>query len=183
MSLEAGLTLFAVVVALFLGVRSIRETRNIQRREFRHRLLTEITEWAIKVASWRSENRTVLREMAHVKEGDVRVGLRLFFAHLAEVQDFFAAITGLNTYIYKTSLKFQQGLPEDIQKLINDLKFFTDFLEAWKIRLFTDMTSGKADIDIKQDDVNKTDELAKQCTKSAGVVLDKVADIKAKEIG
>ena len=60
----AGLTFIAIVVALILGIRSIRETRNIQKREFRHRLLNEITEWATKVINWRSENRTVLREMA-----------------------------------------------------------------------------------------------------------------------
>ena len=183
MSLEAGLTLFAVVVALFLGVRSIRETRNIQRREFRHRLLTEITEWAIKVVSWRSDNREVITEMAGIEEGKVRSSLRLFHANIAEVQSFFTAITGLNTYIYKTSLKFQQGLPEDIQKLINDLKIFTDFQEVWRDKLFKDLLSGKADIRIEKDDLDKVDGLAKQATDSAGVVLEKIAVIKAKEIG
>ena len=103
-------------------------------------------------------------------------------AHLGEVQDFFAAITGLNMYVSKVSLTFQQGLPEDIQKLINDLKDFTDFHEAWQEKLFTDIAGGTADIDIEEDS-NKADELAKQIGKSAGVVLEKVADIKGKEIG
>lgn len=175
--------LCGIGVSLFLGLKSLAQTRTIQNKQFKNALLKDIIEWAIKVVSWRSENRTVLREMAHVEEGNVRVSLRLFLAHLAEVQDFFTAITGLNTYIYKISLKFKQGLPEDIHKLISDLKTLTDFNEAWKIRLFTEMTSEKANIDIKQEDVDKVDELAEQCTKSASVVLEKVADIKAKEIG
>ena len=171
-----------ILVALGIGVKSIRETHNIQKREFRHRLLNEITEWATKVVNWRSENRAVLKEMAGIEEGKVRQSLRLMHAHIAEVQNFFTAITGLNMYISTVSLKFQQGLPEDIQKLINDLKAFTDFLEAWQGRLFTDIARGTADIDIEEDS-KKADGFAQQIRKSVGVVLEKVASIKAKEIG
>lgn len=178
----AWITLFAVIVALGIGIASIIHTEIIQKRERKHRLLNEITEWAIKAVSWRSENRAVLKEMATIEEGEVRQSLRLMHAHIAEVRDFFAAITGLNTYISKLSLKFQQGLPEVIQKLISDLEASTDFLEAWRGRLFADICSRKVDIDTSKD-AAEADKLAEQFEKSAGAVLEKVADIKAKEIG
>ena len=117
MDYSAWFTLFAVIVALGIGVTAIVHTEIIQRREQKRRLLNEIAEWAIKVVSWRSESRAVLKEMASIKEGEVRQSLRLMHAHIAEMQMFFTAITGLNTYISKLSLKFQQGLPEVIQKI------------------------------------------------------------------
>lgn len=162
------------------AVWSILQTRNIQKREYKHRRLNEIIEWATKVISWRPENRTVFREMAN-KE-DNRLSQRLMHAHIAEVQAFFTAITGLNKYISKLSLTFQQGLPEDIQKLINDLETFTDFLGAWGGRLFTDIDRGKVNIDMEKDG-KQADELDLQIAKSASIVLEKVADIKGKEIG
>ncbi len=120
-----------IITTLLFGVAvvAIWQTRTIQKHEYKHRRLNELIEWATKVISWRSENRTVFREMASIE--DERLSQRLFHAHIAEVLAFFAAIIGLNKYISKLSLTFQQGLPEDIQKLIVDLKAFTDFHEAW----------------------------------------------------
>ena len=182
MDYSAWLILSAVIVALGIGVTSIVHAEIIQRRERKRRLLNEIAEWAIKVVSWRSENRAVLKEMASIKEGEVRQSLRLMHAHIAEIQVFFTAITGLNAYISKLSLKFQQGLPEVIQKLISDLKASTDFLGAWQGRLFADIERGRVDVDMSEDSA-KADKLAQQFEKSAGAVLEKAADIKAKEIG
>ena len=104
-----------IITTLLFGVAvvAIWQTRIIQKHEYKHRRLNEIIEWATKVISWRCENRTAFREMA--SKEDERLSQRLFHAHLAEVHAFFAAIIGLNKYISKLSLTFQQGLPEDIQ--------------------------------------------------------------------
>jgi len=174
----AWLTLFAVIVALGIGVASIIHTEIIQKRERKRMLLNEITEWATKVISWRSENRFILTELASIKER--RQSERLRHAHILEVINFFATITGLNTYISKVSLTFQQGLPEVVQKLIDDLKAYTYLLHAWQARLFIDIAEGKLDIDME--DAMKADEFSQKLEKSAGAVLEKVADIKTKEI-
>ena len=71
-----------------------------------------------------------------------------------------------------------------MQKLISDLEASTDFLEAWQGRLFADIYSREVDIDnidISKDTA-EADKLAEQFEKSAGAVLEKVADIKTKEI-
>lgn len=170
-----------VTTLLFtVAVIAIWQTRNIQKRELRHRLLNDIIEWATKVINWRSENRTVFREMARLE--DITLSQRLMYSHLAEMQAFFSAITGLNKHITKLSLTFQHGLPEDIQKLIIDLKAFIDFNEAWRKKLFTHIDKETVSTDIEEDS-KKADGLAQQMGESASIILEKVADIKGREIG
>ena len=45
----AGLTLIGIIVALTLGINSIRKTQQLQVRENRQRLLKEIIDWAISI--------------------------------------------------------------------------------------------------------------------------------------
>ncbi len=51
MNIDSWITLAAVLVALGIGVASILQTQNLQKRERRERLLNEIIEWAVDVAS------------------------------------------------------------------------------------------------------------------------------------
>ena len=163
-----------------MAVIAIWQSRNIQKREFRHRLLNDIIEWATRVINWRSENRTVFRDMASIE--DVTLSQRRIHAHIAEVLAFFSSITGLNKYIEKVSLTFQQGLLEDIQKLIADLEAFREFNEVWSNALFNDIDKGQVSMDMREK-TDKADGLALRIKESASIVLEKVADIKGKEIG
>ena len=36
----------SVIVALVLGIRSLRQTKDLRRKEYRHKLLDEIIDWA-----------------------------------------------------------------------------------------------------------------------------------------
>ena len=49
MDIGNWITLFAVIVALGIGVASILHTQRLQTKERKERLLNEIIEWAIKV--------------------------------------------------------------------------------------------------------------------------------------
>jgi len=184
----AGLTLIGIVVALIVGIKSILATHSIQKREFRYRLLNEIAEWAIKPVAWRSENREVFREMARIKPkpGEDRDGGRLVHAHIAEVQDFFSEIVGMDSSVVKLSLTFQQGLPEGIQELAKNLRDFMKFLDSWREKLFADMTGDKVETGLDENwplDEMSAEKLTLQVEKSARVVLEKIAELKAKEIG
>ncbi len=171
-----------IITTLLFGIAvvAIWQTRTIQKREYKHRRLNEIVEWVTKIISWHSETKEIFKEMAN-KE-DVRPSQRLYHAHILEVQAFLATIMGLYTYIGRLSLTFKQGLPEDLLKLMNDLKSFTDFHGAWARRLFADIDRGTVNIDTREDE-KQADELALQMEKSASIVLEKIADIKGKEIG
>ena len=83
-AVSALITLIALVVAFSLGIRSIRETRNIQRREYRNSLLNEITQWATRVIDWRYENRTALTQASGLLE--VRQNQRFLFLHLVTLR-------------------------------------------------------------------------------------------------
>lgn len=96
---SAIILLGGIGASMFFGLRSLSQTKTMQKKELRHRLLNEIADWAIRVITWRAENRWVFREMARIEEGQVRQSKRLTHAHLAEVLDFFSAITGLSTYV------------------------------------------------------------------------------------
>ena len=48
---SAVFLLAAMAVSLFIGLKSIRETRDIQKRQFRHGLLKEIVDWATEITT------------------------------------------------------------------------------------------------------------------------------------
>jgi hypothetical protein len=48
-AIAAGATLAAVAVALYFGVKSLRQTRDIQQSERKQRQITDIEEWAKEV--------------------------------------------------------------------------------------------------------------------------------------
>lgn len=45
----AGLTFIGIVIALVLGIRSINETRKMQRAQFIQRFVDDITEWVLNI--------------------------------------------------------------------------------------------------------------------------------------
>lgn len=179
-----------LAIATFMLIRHSKEQEE-QRRETellkekrgrKERILNEIIEWAIRITTWRSENRTILREMAKVT--DITKSQRLMHAHIAEVRDFFVGITGLNEYVVKIASGFQQGLPEAIEKLIDDLKSLLGFLEEWQLKLVAEITSSsvdKAQSSIVENSI-KADDLSGQVINSVRVVLEKAAEIKTRDV-
>ena len=176
----ALITFIALVVAFSLGIQSIRETRNIQRREYRNSLLNEITQWATKVINWRYENRTALTPASELLE--IRQNQRFLFLHLGEILDYFSSITNCGVYILDVSRMFQQDLPQDVRKLVDDLNAYTNLLESFQQIVKADF--GKDPLEINNTDKasNKADTLAQQAVNSAICVLKKVATIKANEM-
>ncbi len=61
MEISEFLTLLAIVVALTIGVTGILQTRSIQKREFRHRLLNEIIDWSIDIRKNNPDLTSVLK--------------------------------------------------------------------------------------------------------------------------
>ncbi|MBL7166576.1 MAG: hypothetical protein ISS55_08835 [Dehalococcoidales bacterium] len=84
-AVSAGLTFIAVVVALILGIRSIRETRDIQKREFRHRLLNVIADWAMELQTTEFEfdiplvSDPDINKMGTVAEGNTLLRYAIVF--------------------------------------------------------------------------------------------------------
>lgn len=171
----------AVTFSLLQNTQLRKDTKERELRDRREALLNEITDWARSIVNWRSQNRTATIKMASIEQGQNKQSLRLYHAHIAEILDFFSALTGLNKYVTEISLIFQQGLPEDINKLRNDLEVFIVFLEKWKTKVFNRIDTNVPVLE--NEDIDTAEELTQRMTESAVSVLGKVASIKVKEIG
>ncbi|MFC1874773.1 hypothetical protein ACFLY3_01270 [Chloroflexota bacterium] len=53
MEIGDWITLFAVIVALGIGIASILHTQNLQKKEQRQKLLNEIIDWAKNITKYR----------------------------------------------------------------------------------------------------------------------------------
>lgn len=122
MQYSAWITLAAVVVALAIGVTSIWHTRNMQKREHRHRLLDEIIKWATDI----------------LKGGDLEASYKLASENIRE--DVRATLSGLSSadtfegfrirspYILLISRSFRGNLGNAVEKAIQELNKTTELL-------------------------------------------------------
>lgn len=62
MDASDGILIGAIIVSLFVGLRSLRQTRNIQKREQERRILNEILDWAIEITERSSGTPIPLRD-------------------------------------------------------------------------------------------------------------------------
>jgi len=173
-----AIMLIAIAVALGIGLAGILQTRSIQRNEQKQKMLNEIVEWARSVITWRVRHKDIFRDIA--RSTRPIEGARLTHAHLAQVLGDFAGITGLSEYMRKVALRLEEGLPEPVEKLINDTGTYIDFLEQRFKELTTNIQRGRFG---EEDEViEKTETLAKQMASSASSVLVVVATMKSRAI-
>ena len=126
--ISALLTLFAVIVALAIGIKSIKETRNIQSREFKYRLLNEISNWASEHAKWRERRISMFENIARATSKEE--SLRLMHSHIASVADGLDGIKQMNRYISKAASKIDKKLLYSVNVLINDIGVGTPGLRS-----------------------------------------------------
>ena len=62
MDASDGILIGAIIVSLFVGLRSLHQTRNIQKREQERRILNEILDWAIEITERSSGTPIPLRD-------------------------------------------------------------------------------------------------------------------------
>ena len=154
---------------LFLGImawRTIRQTRSIQKAEKKERLLNEIIEWAINVINWRSEAKSIFKEMAGItndKQQQVHM-----HAHIVETKEGFVGMGGRNQYISNIAEKFAKVLQEAVERLITDLEAYIEFLDDWQ-RVKADEIANNLDADYEY--YTKADELASQIDESTIKVI------------
>ncbi len=179
--ISALLTLFAVIVALAIGIKSIKETRNIQSREFKYRLLNEISNWASEHAKWRERRISMFENIARATSKEE--SLRLMHSHIASVADGLDGTKQMNRYTSKAASKIDKKLLYSVNVLINDIDAYSLFLGEWgrdlKDAILTDVTEAEG---IFNDSTARADELGEIMETSAGHVLEIIAEIKAQGI-
>ena len=141
--ITAFLLLVAVVVSLVIGLRSLRQTESIQKREARHALLKEIVEWATNVGGWRSEYRTAIKELLGKK--DKRGQQEYLFIHITEVKEGLMGMVGKGQYISEVAGAFGDSLKDAVEMLRGVLDGYVGFLNEWQAAIADAMRKGMDD--------------------------------------
>ncbi len=109
---------FSAIVALSLGVSSLIQTRNMQKREYRDRLLNEITEWAMDIV--RSMPETILPNLDMIIQKEKKEVISpIFFGLWLKLE----AVNAKNKYIQKiaTESYFGDKLNKTIEAITKSL--------------------------------------------------------------
>jgi len=158
-----AITLIAVTAALYIGIKSLRQTENIQKQERKHRLLNEIIEWAVDIL----ECGRVPDMLYEMRVKDVSKPEELGSVIADDIRYRFNSIKARSSYIGKIVLSFGQ----DLQTAV---KVTTEALDR-QIELLKQMPDGK---------VNPTavGDHRKILDQSANKVIEEAAKIKTRDI-
>lgn len=185
--MESGdwITLGAVIVALGIGVASLVQTKRLQKRERKERLLNEIIEWAIEVS-----NCGQVAKYAETKNETEYVIVT------ASDLDAFNSLENRGRYISKISLKLEQDLGNavaEVMSIINERKLLLvksmphgSLACSEEVRKALDILSGKTKM---SDDISQATKItvalgnnATALNKSINKVIEKASEIKTKDI-
>jgi hypothetical protein len=122
----AILTFMAILVALGLGVANIVQTKQIQEREKRERLLNEIIEWAIDVC------RCGLKPfpLPTSKMAESKAGIELYLTSiLMELLLEYESISGRTEYLKRIALNFGGNLQSTVHSLAEVVGVRTKLIE------------------------------------------------------
>ncbi len=173
------LLLLAIIVSLSIGLVTLIQTKRIQKSQYRHGLLKEISDWAIDVDRWRTENRHIYTKVVDV--GDDQQGQRqLRHAHIVEVIEYLAAKRARNHYICVLAQRFDKSLQKTVDMLTKKLQGYEDFLEQWRKAVFTACEQG---VDEDPQYIEDADNHASQLAEYTKKVIENVATTEAKVCG
>ncbi len=136
---SAGLTFLAVLVALGIGVASLVQTNCIQKRERTERVLNEIIEWAIEVATLEysipfQEPPKIFTDMLEKKTVEDRISLAdaNFQDFMSTLRTRFANLSrNYETLTAKGEYILILANTTDFKSIIDDIKQLKDQLEAY----------------------------------------------------
>ena len=120
MNLQSALTLTAIIIALIIGVRSLVQTKNIQKAERKQRLLNEIMDWARDLLMCSSE-------IVQPVPGRSRSGSILHVTGVWWLR--YRAINAKSKYVEKIASEFGQHLLPEVLSVISKLKELISLLE------------------------------------------------------
>ncbi len=172
--LTAELAGLMTVVVLWLRMRERDAVRKHERERQRDsQSLEHIETWAGRVVDWRLTSGCVPRQGKHLP-----------LTHLDRTLDLFLNIQEYGGSASKMAQTVQHGLPECIQNLTDDIAAFANCLNERKLQI-AEKLSGAPPVATgfdKDFPINEVilDALDAKMTLSAGKVLEKVADIKAR---
>ena len=183
--MEVGdwITLFAVIVALSIGVASFLHTQNLQKKERRERLLNEIIEWTRNITKYRfgKSCKELLQITDRYGETSYKKSLQFVHADVVEVKEAFAGLGIQSRYIREIASIFGADLNEATQVLTEQINEYVKYLDEWSGTLADEIEEQKKEIDTVSS-ASEADKIGQQIDESAKKVMEETAKIKAKDI-
>jgi hypothetical protein len=175
--ITAILLLGAIIVSLVIGLKSIHQTKNIQKGQSRHALLKEIVEWATDVGDWRSEYKNAVKDMLVIK--DKREQQLFLYAHIAEIKEGLMGMMGRNQYISEVARIFDQTLQEAVEMLRGELEAYISFLDEWRHAMAYAVDKG---VDDKQENTQKAKQYEQKLDQYVNAVMKECANVVTSDI-
>ena len=132
-SILAGLTFLGIIVALFLGVWSILQTRNIQKTQYRQNIIDNILNWIFSFAECESRyNISNLSEEKQVSKD--AVSAKLYYSIIAgnRANDFLS-LRNRGIILARHFKDKEVLLPKTISKLNSELQILADINDKYRI--------------------------------------------------
>jgi len=168
----------AIIVSLVIGLKSLHQTKNIQKRQSRHTLLKEIVEWATDVGDWRSDYKNVAKDMLGIK--DKRKQQLFLYAHIVEIKESFMGMRGRNQYISEVARIFDQSLQEAVGMLRGELEAYIGFLDEWQHAMADAIDEG---VDDKQENTQEANQHEQKLDQYVSAVMKESANVVTRDIG
>jgi hypothetical protein len=171
-------TLFLAIATFSLAGAafwSIWQTHNIQKKEYRRRLLNDLIEWAIAITNWRSKHNIIFKEMALT--ADKRERMLLMLTHIAQVKEDFVALRSRSQYAINVSEKFAGILQDATIGLATDVEKHMEFLNDWTRVVADNISENLIETQEYDDYHKKADQLIEQIDESARKVIEEAVKI------
>ena len=182
-SILAGLTFLGIIVALFLGVWSILQTRNIQKTQYRQNIIDNILNWIFSFAECESRyNISNLSEEKQVSKD--AVSAKLYYSIIAgnRANDFLS-LRNRGIILARHFKDKEVLLPKTISKLNSELQILADINDKYRIS-FLELPTFPADFPkvtaLLKSYRDEVDEVHKETRNSTDTIIKEA--IKLKEI-
>jgi hypothetical protein len=129
----ATLTFVGVLVALALGIVSIRETRNLQRIGYRNKLLDAILEWALSILAVAHHGATT--DVSTFEEGTKNVRSMKIYESMQEGnwELGYRKAVYRGEYMINMSSIFGSALQDSIKALVTELNAQAEVCRKWRL--------------------------------------------------
>ncbi len=186
MGIDNWINLIAAILVgggtLFLGImawRTISQTRNLQRTQYRNKLIDEIADWAIEVSKCisRPSDFPIFKEATK----DVR-DMKLYMSLAATNLVFdLVAVQNRGTYIKSIAIVFNKDLQEAIDSLMKDLKASEEIMDN-QSDLFMEVPNSMDEFHVLMRRLSQESKRRKPIGPSINKVIQELAKIKSRDI-
>lgn len=178
-SILAALTLFGIIVALIMGVKAIRESRNLQKVQYREELLNGILKWLSDVTECGTRYNITASSQARNEGINVHSIKTLRSTIAGEVANDWMSLSNRGQILRMSFPDKQKPIPKSITILIKVMRKLCDLNRKYRLDFINLPDELDKVVDLMQKLNEETEEiLKKSLRKPLEIIADEVAKMK-----